>query len=97
MAFKIVTTSEANRDIINSFEYYRDVAGKRVADSFFRDFKFTVSKLRKVTYYQKIHNDFHRLPLKVFPFIIIYKIEKDKEIIKIFRVFHTSQNPEKYP
>jgi len=56
-----------------------------------------MSKLKKVSYYQKIHNDFHRLPLKVFPFIIIYKIEKDAEIIKIFRVFHTSQNPEKYP
>jgi len=97
MVFKIKTTSEANRDIVNSFKYYKDVAGKRVAESFFKDFKFTVSKLKKVSYYQKIHNDFHRLPLKVFPFIIIYKIEKEIETIKIFRVFHTSKNPEKYP
>ncbi|MBD8081441.1 type II toxin-antitoxin system RelE/ParE family toxin [Chryseobacterium caseinilyticum] len=97
MVFKIITTSEANRDIVNSFEYYKNVAGKKVADSFFKDFKFTVGKLKKVSYYQKIHNDFHRLPFKIFPFIIIYKIEKEKQIIRIFRVFHTSQNPEKYP
>ncbi|WP_410493643.1 type II toxin-antitoxin system RelE/ParE family toxin [Chryseobacterium sp. 18068] len=51
--------------------------------------------LKQTPFFQKIHNDFHRLPLRVFPFIIIYKIEK--ETIKIFRVFHTSQNPEKYP
>ena len=97
MAYKIITNPEANRDIVNSFEYYKNVAGKKVANSFFKDFKFTVNKLQKVSYFQKIHNDFHRLPLRVFPFIIIYKIEKQIETIKIFRVFHTSQNPEKYP
>lgn len=97
MAYKIITNPEANRDIVNFFEYYKNVAGKKVANSFFKDFKFTVNKLQKVAYFQKIHNDFHRLPLRVFPFIIIYKIEKQIETIKIFRVFHTSQNPEKYP
>jgi len=97
MAYKIITNPEANRDIVNSFEYYKNVAGKKVANSFFKDFKFTVNKLQKVAYFQKIHNDFHRLPLRVFPFIILYKIEKQIETIKIFRVFHTSQNPEKYP
>lgn len=97
MAYKIITNPEANRDIVNSFEYYKNVAGKKVANSFFKDFKFTLNKLQKVAYFQKIHNDFHRLPLRVFPFIIIYKIEKQIETIKIFRVFHTSQNPEKYP
>lgn len=97
MAYKIITNPEANRDIVNSFEYYKNVAGKKVANSFFKDFKFTLNKLQKVAYFQKIHNDFHRLPLRVYPFIIIYKIEKQIETIKIFRVFHTSQNPEKYP
>lgn len=97
MAYKIITSSDANRDISNSFEYYQKIAGKKVAEYFFRDFENALSKLKKVTYYQKIHNDFHRLPLKTFPFIIIYKVDKENEIIKIFRFFHTSQNPEKYP
>jgi len=97
MAYKIITSPEASRDIVNSFEYYKNLAGKKVADSFFTNVKLTVNKLKKVAYFQKIHNDFHRLPLKIFPFIIIYKIDKEKKIIKIFRVFHTSQNPEKYP
>lgn len=78
MAYKIITNPEANRDIVNSFEYYKNVAGKKVANSFFEDFKFTVNKLQKVAYFQKIHNDFHRLPLRVFPFIIIYIKLKSK-------------------
>lgn len=86
MAYKIITNFEANQDIINSFEYYKKVARKKVADQFFRDFKLSVSKLKKVTYYQKIYSDFHRLPLAVFPFIIIYKIEKEKQI-KNFQSF----------
>ncbi|WP_394331107.1 type II toxin-antitoxin system RelE/ParE family toxin [Chryseobacterium soldanellicola] len=44
-----------------------------------------------------MHNDFHKLPLKIFPYVLIYKINKEKNIIRIYRVFHTSQNPEKYP
>lgn len=64
MVYKIITNPEANKDIVNSFEYYKNVAGKKVANSFFKDFKFTVNKLKKVVYFQKIHNDFHRLPLK---------------------------------
>ncbi|MPS73768.1 MAG: type II toxin-antitoxin system RelE/ParE family toxin [Chryseobacterium sp.] len=70
---------------------------KKVANHFFKDFKDTIIKLKRVAHFQKIHNDFHKLPLKIFPYIIIYKVDKENEIIKIFRVFHTSQNPEKYP
>ncbi len=83
MAYKIITNSDANGDISNYFEYYQKIAGRKVAEYFFRDFKNALSKLKKVTYYQKIHNDFHRLPLKIFPFIIIYKVDKENEIIKI--------------
>ncbi|REC40078.1 hypothetical protein DRF69_20310 [Chryseobacterium sp. 5_R23647] len=72
---------------------YRN-ASLKVAKFFYKKLLIAEKTLKQTPFFQKIHNDFHRLPLRVFPFIIIYKIEK--KTIKIFRVFHTSQNPEKY-
>ena len=44
----------------------------------------------------KIKN-YRVLPLSKFPYIIIYKILEDTKIVDIVSIFHTSQNPKKYP
>ena len=97
MAFEIEYTHQAEIDVAKAIDYYSEKASLKVAKSFYKKVFAAEKKLKRTPFFQKIHNDFHRLPIQTFPFIIIYKIEKDAEIIKIFRVFHTSQNPEKYP
>lgn len=95
MAFEIEYTHHAEIDVAKAIDYYVENVSLKVAKSFYKKLLAAEKTLKRTPFFQKIHNDFHRLPLKIFPFIIIYKIEK--ETIKIFRVFHTSQNPEKYP
>ncbi|WP_265429071.1 type II toxin-antitoxin system RelE/ParE family toxin [Chryseobacterium sp. YIM B08800] len=95
MAFEIEYTHHAEIDVNKAIDYYAENVSLKVAKSFYKKLLAAEKTLKRTPFFQKIHNDFHRLPLKIFPFIIIYKIEK--ETIKIFRVFHTSQNPEKYP
>lgn len=97
MAFEIEYTHQAEIDVAKAINYYSENASIKVAKSFYSKLLTAEKILKRTSLFEKIYNDFHRLPLKIFPFIIIYKIEKEKEIIKIFRVFHTSQNPEKYP
>lgn len=41
--------------------------------------------------FQAVHRNFHHLPLKRFPFVIIYKF--DDTVINVYRVFHTSMDP----
>jgi plasmid stabilization system protein ParE len=44
--------------------------------------------------FQAVHREFHHLPMRRFPFLIIYKIgEQD---LQVYRIFHTGQNPEKW-
>lgn len=95
MAFEIEYTHDAEIDVTKAIDYYAENVSLKVAKSFYKKLLAAEKTLKRTPFFQKIHNDFHRLPLKLFPFIIIYKIEK--ETIKIFRVFHTSQNPEEYP
>ncbi|MBC7555349.1 MAG: type II toxin-antitoxin system RelE/ParE family toxin, partial [Chryseobacterium sp.] len=42
-------------------------------------------------------DEFRAVPLKKYPFLIFYLVDTEKKIIVISRIFHTSQNPEKYP
>lgn len=97
MAFKIEYSYQAEIDVSKAIDYYTKNASIKIAKSFYNKLLAAEKVLKGTPFFEEIYNDFHRLPLKIFPFIMIYKIEKEIEIIKIFRVFHTSQNPEKYP
>ena len=41
------------------------------------------------------HKSYREASVPLFPYVIIYRINKRKKIIKIFSVFHTAQNPGK--
>ena len=97
MAFKIEYTHQAEIDVVKAVDYYIEKASPKIAKSFYSKLIEAEKTLKSISFFQKIHNDFHKLPLKIFPYIIIYKVDKENEIIKIFRIFHTSQNPQKYP
>ena len=43
MTFKVIISDEAKLDIKEYYQYYKNVAGKRIADNFFLDF----DKIRK--------------------------------------------------
>ena len=97
MEFKIVISAEAQRDLEEHYLYYREFANKKVAYQFFKSFETTKNSIAKNPYFRIWFDDFRGFPLKKFPFIIFYFIDAEKNTIVISRLFHTSQNPEKYP
>ncbi len=47
-----------------------------------------------VEYY---NNENRGLPMKKFPYMIIFKMDEPEQTVFMKAIFHTSQNPEKYP
>ncbi|MBN8851647.1 MAG: type II toxin-antitoxin system RelE/ParE family toxin [Sphingobacteriales bacterium] len=45
--------------------------------------------------YAERRKGFRETNLKIFPYLIIYRIHKRKKIIAISSIFHTSRNPKK--
>ncbi len=45
-------------------------------------FLYTVKKLK-----------FHEAPVKIFPYVIVYKIKPKQKQVLVLTVFHTSRNP----
>lgn len=97
MAFSIHYTLEAKRDILKALDFYERFASKKIAGIFYQSILNAEATLKNVNYFEKIYQDFHRLPIRKFPYILIYKIENKTNYIKIYRLFQTSQNPSKYP
>lgn len=97
MAFKIVISEAAKKDFEEQYLYYRLVATKKVADKFFKAFQGTVRVLSQNPYFRISHDNFRMIPVQNYPFIVFFFLDEKEQSIVIARVFHTSQNPKKYP
>lgn len=94
MAFKLITTAKAYKDLDKATGYYFDIQ-KSLAKKFNSDFRNTTKYISKNP--EKIqvrYNNLHVAFLKKFPYGIHYAFE-NKTII-ILAIFHTAMNDEKW-
>jgi toxin ParE1/3/4 len=97
MAFKVMISDEAKIDVEHSYLYYKTKVSKKTADQFFKDFKSSLYIISKNPFFRIWFENYHAKPMKKYPFLVFYIVNKDENTVVIARVFHTSQNPEKYP
>lgn len=97
MSYKIIITPDAEFQLDESTDYYQKFVSKKVSANFLKEFKKTCQSIKKVKYFQTCFLEFKAVPMKKFPFLIFYTLDETNELIIIKAVFHTSQNPEKYP
>ncbi|WP_312763268.1 type II toxin-antitoxin system RelE/ParE family toxin [Epilithonimonas sp.] len=97
MAFKVIISDEAKSDLENSYLYYRENASKKVADNFIKDFRKSIKIISDNPHFKIMFDEFRAKPLSKYPFLIFFSVNKKEDTILIARVFHTAQNPEKYP
>lgn len=48
-------------------------------------------------YFEEKINDYRVLPIQKFPYIIVFSIIESNNLIDIVSIFHTAQDPNKYP
>lgn len=97
MAFKIIISDEAKIDLEHAYLYYQTKASKKVADQFFKAFRFSIDIISKNPHFKIWFDNFRAKPMKKYPFLLFYTIDEEQKIIVVARIFHASQNPEKYP
>ncbi|NCT10856.1 MAG: type II toxin-antitoxin system RelE/ParE family toxin [Flavobacteriia bacterium] len=94
MGFKIVFEPSVYNEIEDAISYYESKQFE-LGEEFFNYLEgyFKTLENQKVLFEIKRKPVFRELPLKRFPFIIIYEILKNQVII--YSVFNTFQNPTK--
>ncbi len=82
---------DARADILSAILWYeeeQDGLGERFISDLDKAFGYLCAGPQS---FQAVHRNFHHLPLKHFPFVIIYTF--DDTTIHVYRVFHTSLDP----
>lgn len=94
MAFQLKLEPRALIEISDAFEYYSKIS-IRLCKKFNRALNHALNVLEINPFFQIKYKTIRSLPLKTFPFIILFSV-KDNSVL-IYSFFHTSQNPGKYP
>lgn len=96
MPFKIVIDPRAINDIVQAVDYYNS---KQIGlgEKFKTNIDKYIERLSINPYYAFKYKDYRSLPLRKFPFLILFHVnERDKKVF-INAIFNTYQNPKKYP
>lgn len=96
MIFEIFQYPEADQDILTAVNYYKEISNS-TASNFEKQLSKAYDLLERNPFFQIRYDDVRVLPLKKFPYIILFHIDEIKKIVFVISVFCTHQNPEKYP
>jgi len=95
MGFKLKISVKARLDVQEAMDWYNDQLPE-LGIKFLIDFRSTIGYITEHPYsFRKFDANNREAGLKIFPYLIIYKVEDLK--ITVLGVFNTHQNPTKKP
>jgi len=93
--YEIIFSGKAEAEVAKSWEWYEE-RQQGLGDRFVRE---VLSKVKLIEQhperYPLRYKTYRETPVSVFPFLIIYRINKKRKIVRIVSVFHTSLNPKR--
>jgi len=96
MSYKLIILDRAQEEIDEAYDYYSKISSG-VLRSFDEHLEKVYQSLEANPFYEIRYEKLRALPFKSFPFVVFFKVDERSKTVYIYSVFHTSQNPEKYP
>jgi len=98
MTYKTELLPRARRELLEAWDWYDD-RWIGLGDRFVREVEKRLQQIEKSPErYPERRKCFRETKIKVFPYLIIYRIHKQKKVVAVSSIFHTSRNPrKKYP
>lgn len=96
MAYKINVSYKVQKEVYKAIDFYNDVS-ELVPAKFIDAIQETYLKLSVNPFYQIRKNTIRAIPVKGFPYLLLFSINEQNREVRILSCFHTSKNPRKYP
>ena len=94
-AFSSIISTRAQKEIASSWTWYEE-RQRGLGDRFVKEI---IDRIRKIEAtperYPLRYKIYRETPVLIFPYLIIYRINKRKHSVRIVAVFHTLLNPKK--
>ncbi len=95
MSYDLFIEPLALQDIQKAIDYY-DEQQVGLGDAFEKVLDNHFIAIEVNSFFQIRYDDVHCLPVKKYPYMIHFTINEVDNIVTIWAVFHTSQDPEKW-
>jgi len=96
MAFEIIILKSAQLDLEQALDYYQNINAKTL-QKFNKNLQSAYKTLQNNPFFKISHSDYRVLPIQKFPYLLVFTVDQNAKIIKIYSIFHTAQNPNKLP
>lgn len=94
--FTIRVLASAEDDLDEAFEYYSDISPK-LGQRFIKLLNTALNDLKKNPDYQIRYDNFRMKIVKKFPYVIHYILDEKRQIVFVYGIRNSYQNPDKYP
>jgi|SRR5579863_240360 len=95
MTYKIEVLPRARRELMEAWDWYDD-RWTGLGDRFVQEIERKLKQIEKTPErYAERRKGFRETKVKIFSYLIIYRIQKRKKIVVVSSIFHTSRNPRK--
>ena len=94
MNYTIDLSTKARQELGESWSWYEEQQlglGNRFEEAFFSK----ADLIQSNPLHYPLKGRYHQTQMDIFPFLIVFKVNKQKETILIVSVFHTSRNPKR--
>ena len=96
MAYKVIVSPSAEKEIEGAIDYYSELS-LDVPAKFLNQVQETYRILSNNPFFRIRYKNIRAVQVKGFPFMLFYSVIEDKELIIIYSCFHTAKSPRKYP
>ena len=90
-----ILSTRAQKEITQSWEWYEE-RQQGLGDRFIKE---VINKIRLIEQfperYPTRYKTYKEATVAIFPFLLIYRLNRKKQSVRIVSVFHTSLNPKK--
>jgi plasmid stabilization system protein ParE len=94
-SYHAIFSSRAQKEVVESWNWYED-RQIGLGDRFVKELTERIRIIEQTpSRHPTKYKSYKETQVPVFPFLIIYRINKKKKIIRIVSIFHTYRNPEK--
>jgi plasmid stabilization system protein ParE len=95
IAYQTILSTRAEQEIITSWKWYEE-RQEKLGDRFIEE---VIRQLKQIEQhperYPVRYKSYRETIVAIFPYSIIYRINKTKKLIQVISIFHTSRNPKK--
>ena len=95
--YKILLQPRAQEELHQAISYYAELEVSGLTEKFIQSFEESLNLLEINPYFQIKQPPYRACKMKRFPFILLFRIIEESNIVALESIFHSAQDPNKYP